>query len=295
MMAFFNKHKKIFISSLTLICLITIFVTVTYNVRPALLNNIVSFFTVPIQGALSSVSRFVGDKTSVLFNLTDLESENARLKAENEQLLFANSRLRSVEAENERLSELLNTQLKYAEYPNIGAHVIATDMGNWYDTFLIDKGKNDGVQKNMVVIGAGGLIGRVTEVWEKSSKVVSLIDDTSSVAAKCARTEDTGYVRGDINLMMEGLCRMEHIREDAQLMVGDEIITSHLSSIYPPGITIGIIKEVGASSNGTKYAIIEPTVNFEGIETVLIINKVFEKLYPDDALDVIDYENMDNM
>ena len=72
--------------------------------------------------------------------------------------------------------------------------------------------------------------------------------------------------------MNSGLCRMEYIDAEAEIMEGDEIVTSHLSDVYPSGITIGRVKEIQTDANGlTKYAIIEPYVDFKHLDTVLII------------------------
>ncbi len=285
MMEFFNRHKRGFITGVVVICLLLIIITATGFFRPKLLEDAVGFVVVPVQSAFVSIGKLVSDKVDAVVSITDLQAENERLKAENEQLLYQNSRLRAVEAENERLSKLLNTQLRYADYPTIGAHVIAKETGNWYNSFLINKGERDGLKKNMTVIGAGGLVGKILSVGYNYAKVVAVIDDTSSVAAKSARTDDTGLVRGEASLMMEGLCRMEFIEPDAQILPGDEIVTSHLSSLYPPGITIGYVTEVGQTPTGLKFAIIKPTVDFQKLEMVSVINQIFEQIYPDDALE----------
>lgn len=268
-----------------------IVVTVSYQSNPAFVGDVFGFVVVPSQKAANSVSRFFSEKIGALTKLSELQSENERLKAENESLLYANSRLRAVDEENKKLAEALNIKLRYIDYPTIGAHITGKDPGNWYKVFMIDIGENDGVFKDMVVIATGGLVGRVVEAGAKYAKVVSLIDDTSSVAAMTARTESTGIVRGDLNLMMENLCKMELIDADAPVAIGDEVVTSHLSSLYPPGITIGKIVDIRPDANGTKYALVQPVVDFSKMEIVLIIDKRFERQFPEDALEGVIKEN----
>ena len=85
-----------------------------------------------------------------------------------------------------------------------------------------------------------------------------------------------GFVKGNGELMRQGLCRMDYIDIDAQIMPGDEILTSPLSAFYPPGIIIGRVKEVALDSNGlTKHAIIEPSVSLTHLDTLLIITQAF--------------------
>lgn len=258
--------------------------------KPRFLANALGTIVVPFQSASESISRFLSGKIESITKLSDLQEENKQLREENEELRFLNSRLQAIEKENKRLSDLLKTANRYAEFETVGAHVIAKDPGNWYNSFLINKGIKDGVNKDMVVLGDGGLIGRVTEVGNHHAKIVAMIDDSSTVSAMGVRTEDIGYIKGDISLMLDGFCRMEFLDEDAQLMEGDEIVTSHLSSLYPPGISIGVVKEILPDAKGTKYALVEPTVNFEKLEMVLVITEEFQKLYPADLIDSEGFE-----
>ncbi len=263
--------------SLVAVCIVTIAITVSYQVNPGAVNSAAGFLLSPIQRAFTGAVNWIGDKTHAVFNLGSIVLENERLREEAEALRIENSRLKQVDKENERLSELLEVDRKYIVYPKVGATVIAKDPGNWYNTFLVDKGTKDGIEKNMAVLGAGGLIGRISEANYNYSKVLSVIDDMSGVAAKSARTDDTGYLKGDTYLMSEGLCRMEFIDAESEMAVGDEIVTSHLSDTYPAGITIGYITEIRLDAIGTKVAIVKPNIDFKHLETVLIIKQVFDK------------------
>jgi rod shape-determining protein MreC len=280
---FLAIHKKLFISIIIALCAASMFITITYQVNPTFVNNTVGFIFSPVSKVFVKSSDWVSGKLHTLFNLGYIAAENERLREEAETLRIENSRLKQVDAENERLSALLEIDRKYINYPKIGASVIGKDPGNWYNMFLIDKGAKDGIEKNMVVLGAGGLVGRVFEAGYNYSKVISLIDDMSSISAKSARTEDVGFLKGDIYLMLEGKCRMEFIDADAQMMAGDEIVTSHLSDIYPAGITIGYVTEIRLDGNGTKTAIVQPNIDFKHIETVLVLTEHFERKLLDEA------------
>ncbi len=180
--------------------------------------------------------------------------------------------------ENQRLTDLLGVSESYPNYEQVTARVISKDPSNWYDTFIVDKGTDDGIQPNMVVITVGGLVGKVVECSANYSKVVTIIDDFSSVSGVVTRNDALGFVKGDAELQKDGMVRMECFDIDADIMEGDEIVTSHLSSIYPKGIPIGYIEEVYTDSRGlSKYAKVIPYVDFNNIQEVIILKEDFSK------------------
>lgn len=274
---FLNRHKRAFVISIIVICILCIIISLDKRYKPTWVNNILGFVIIPIDGVITGAGSWIGDKVDFVIRMGEIEAENATLKEQVESLAAENSRLKLIDKENQRLSDLLEIDRKYANYPMVGANVISKDTGNWYDIFLIDKGTKDGLQKDMVVLASGGLVGRIFEAGYNYSKVRSIIDDTSGVSAESSRTEDIGTMRGDLYLMLEGKCRMEFIYAESEILQGDEIVTSHISEVYPPGIIIGHVLDVSKDPNGTKGAVIEPYVDFKHLKTVLVITKVFER------------------
>lgn len=275
-MDFIKRHRKAFIISIVSICLISIAISIVYHYKPSFVKKNLGFVVTPIQGAVMNVGRWFGGKVDSLVHINELENENKRLKAQLEEMAIENSRLKVADQRVLELSNLLNVDKKYSDYKKIGAQIIAKDPGNWYDTFIIDKGSDDGLAKDMVVLASGGLAGRITEVGKNYARVVTLVDDRSSISAKGARTGDTGFVRGDSALLLEGKCKMEYINIDAEIIAGDEIVTSHISSFYPPGLTIGYVLDVFPDAVGTKSATIQPVVDFRYLDTVLVITELFD-------------------
>lgn len=277
-MGFFEEYKKQIITIASVVLVIVALITGGRKLNATVVDNALGFVITPLQKVTTTVSDWIGDKVDFIKNKTDLEAENKELKARVEELEAENKRLSYFEAENKKLSDLLEISQKYASYATTGTQIIAKDPGNWYDIFIIDKGKKHGLSSNMVLTSAGGLVGRIVESGYIYSKVESLLDSRSSVPAMSLRTNDLGIVKGDYSLMEEGLCRMEYIDTDAEIIQGDEIVTSQLSDIYPPGIVIGKVKEIKTDSNGlTKYAIIEPAVDFKHLDTLLVISELFQK------------------
>ncbi|MDR1530849.1 MAG: rod shape-determining protein MreC [Clostridiales bacterium] len=276
-MGFFSRHKRIFIVGIIILCVLAMWFTAMSRLRPSFLENALGFVLAPAQKAATNASEWVSDKVLFFTRIGEIERENALLRAEVDMLRMESSKLALLETDNKRLSDILQISQKYAQYPQTGAQVIAKDSGNWFDRFYIDKGTKDGLAQNMVVLTAGGLVGKITQVGANFARVTSLVNDDSAVSAESARTEDRGIVRGDVDLMRSGYCRMDYLSLDAQVIPGDEIVTSNLGNTYPPGIIIGYVREVGTDDMGlNKYAIIEPVVNFENVRTVVVINKLFE-------------------
>ncbi len=275
-MEFLGKHKKAFIITMVVFCIGMALISIKYREKPTILEDGAGYVVAPLQKYSTAIGSWFSQKINFLTNIAETERENKTLKEELAAIKAENDRLRLVEEENLRLSALLEISQKHPNYPKVGANIIAKDAGNWYDTFIIDKGSNDGLQKNMAVLASGGLVGRIIESGATYSKVISLIDDTSSVSAKSIRTNDIGIVKGDMTLMNEGLCRMEYIEISAELLAGDELVTSHLSDIYPPGLPIGLVTSVSTDPKGfTKHAIVKPFVDFKHMEEVLVITEVF--------------------
>ncbi len=271
-MNFLIKNKKLFIGFFIILCIfLGLF---SFNrINPTLFERTFGFIITPIQNGLTSSSKWIGQKIDAFSNINELKKENEELKLELELKNQEINRLKQLERENEKLSELLDASSRYGQYSTITSNIIARDPGNWYETFTIDKGSNDGIEKNMVVLAAGGLVGKVEEVGPNYAKVSSIINGTYSVTSKTLRTDDEGFVKGDIS--NKGMLKMDYIDKDAEIKEGDEIVTSHLSDIYPAGITIGYVTEIHLDNNNklSKTATIKPAVDFKHLEKVLIIDK----------------------
>ena len=277
-MGFFQKYKKQIITVVTVLLVISALFTTGRKMNATFIDNTIGFVVTPFQKLTTGIEKWVGGKISISKNKNTMVDENKKLKKKVAELEADKKRLKRYDVENKKLSELLKIAQKFPDYDTIGAEIIAKDPGNWYDIFLISKGKKQGLSANMVLTAPGGVVGKIIESGHHYSKAQSILDSRSSVSAMSLRTGDLGVVKGEYSLMDHGLCRMEYIDAEAEIMEGDEIVTSHLSDIYPPGLSIGKVKEIKTDANGlTKYAIIEPFVDFKHLDTVLVISKHFNK------------------
>lgn len=271
-----TKKKLIVIGiSVTAVLSVSVVLGVKYNI--SMLSSVADIITYPFKKSIYFLTEQVSEVTGYFKNVEDLIRENEELKTQNDRLLYQNTMLEQYKSENEGLKEILSLKQRYQEYPTLGANVIAKDISNWYKSFNIDKGLIQGIKEEDVLLSGGGLAGHITKVDPLTSTASSIIDDRSSISVKVVRTGDTGILRGDIELAEKGLCRLE-IDIESEVVKGDQIITSHLSDIYPPGIPIGTVEEVTTGKNGlTQYAYIKPFVDFKHLENVLVITSDSEE------------------
>ncbi len=270
-----NRNFKIVIASLAIASLGC--AGFSYNRKaPTFVENSYGSVITPLQSFNSSIFDWFGNIAGYFKGITNLNTENRELK---EDLLEARAelnRLKLVESENIQLEALVKLQQDYSQYSTIGAKVIAKDPGNWFDTFIINKGTNYGLEKNMVVMNEDGLVGKISECGYNYSKVVSIINDSDAVSAESLRTNDIGYVVADFS--GDAKCKMQYSDKNSDILVGDEIVTSHLSEIFPEGISIGHVSKLTVDSQTSmQYAIIEPSVDFSKLKYVLVLDTSFEK------------------
>ena len=272
-MKFNNKFKKTgIIAGVT--CIIVVIVGTRYKIP--ILSTGVNYVMYPIQKSIIFLSTQTMGATHYFRDIQALVVENERLKQENEKLVYENTILAEYKDENNNLKNLLEMKQRYHDYEGVGANVIGKESGNWYKVFNIDKGTRYNIDENSVILANGALVGRVLSATSISSKVLAIIDDRSSVSAKIVRTGDAGILRGDIELVNRGLCKLE-INIESEVVKGDQVVTSHLSSIYPPGIPIGTVEEITQGKNGlTQYAYVKPIVDYKYIEQILVI-KIYDE------------------
>lgn len=237
------------------------------------LRTLANYTIVPMQKGINSIGLWMSDLTQNMETLKEVREKNKDLQAQIDELTMKNNLLQQERHELERLRELYELDMKYGDYKKVGARVTAKDSGNWFHSFVIDKGSKDGIEKDMNVIAGTGLVGIVTEVGPNWARVRSIIDDTSNVSAMISSTSDHCIVNGDLTLLQEGKIRFEQLPNNGTaIKKGEQVVTSHISSKYLPGILIGYVSDVALDANDlTRSGCIVPAVDFQHLQEVLII------------------------
>lgn len=241
---------------------------------------VVNYTIVPMQNGINTIGTWLNDLTQNFETLEEIRAENKALQQQVDDLTVKNNLLQQDKHELERLRELYTLDQKYGDYKKVGARVTANDSGNWFSSFVIDKGEKDGIKVDMNVMAGAGLVGIVTEVGPNWARVRSIIDDASNVSALVLSTSDKCIISGDLTLMQKGKIEFTQLpNNDNEIKVGEQIVTSHISSKYLPGILVGYISKIEVDSNNlTRSGQITPAVDFQHLQEVLVITTTKEDL-----------------
>lgn len=274
-----HVRPKILIFILTVLCICMLVLSVAFRGFATPFKYAAGAVVVPLQQGVNHIGGWFTDKTEMLKTVKKLKSENDKLSAQVDELTEENSLLAQNKYELTRLRELYALDRDYSSYQKIAANVIGKDSGNWFHIFTINKGSDDGIQKDMNVISGGGLVGIVFDVGKNYAKVRSIIDDESSVSVSFANTSDTGIVSGDLKLIEDGVMNITEVNKDVKINEGDMVVTSKISDKFLPGILVGYVTETSKDPNElTQSGKIIPVVDFQHIDEVLVITNLKENL-----------------
>ena len=270
----FSLPSKYVLLVMTILCVAAMFLSLTKNLSGGPLNTVAGYIFIPMQEGINSVGTWISQKADNLKKLNDVMKENASLQGKVDELTQELSTIKLEQYDLENYRQLLALNQKYPSYKKVAANVIGKNSGNWFDTFVIDKGSKDGIKKDMNVIAGSGLVGIITDVGPNYAKVRSVIDDTNSVSGMDLNTSDNCIITGNLEKMNENQeIELSDLKDSAnKFQVGDQIVTSYISDKYLQGILIGYVKSIKSDSNNiTKSGTITPVVDFEHLQEVLVI------------------------
>jgi rod shape-determining protein MreC len=230
----------------------------------------------PFQVVLSAMGRSTGRLWSGYVDLVDAQRDKQRLQERVAGLEGELLRLNELERENARLAELLafRARLQGTAY---GARVIARDPGPLSMTLTIDRGERDHVHRGMAVLAPQGVVGQVVEASQTAARVVLLTDHNSGIDALVQRSRARGIVQGGT----DGSCYMNYLNRDADVAVGDSVLTSGLDGIFPKGVVIGEVVEVSRRHRGLlQAATVRPSVALDRLEEVLVVDATAQVVDP---------------
>lgn len=223
--------------------------------------------TAPAQKVVSTAVNGIGSVWKGYFHLVGLQRENVALKRELKELKVKLNMYREADLANQRLRALLNFKTSIAT-PLLPAEVVAFDPSGWFQTILIDKGSNDGLVRDMAVVSADGLAGRVIGVSQHHAKVLLILDVNSAVDGLIQRSRARGILVG----LDHDRCLLKYVQRNEDVQVGDQVITSGMGGVFPKGLLLGKVREVVRGNSGLFQSVeVEPAVNFSRLEEVMVV------------------------
>lgn len=265
-----SKHLLVI---MTFFCGSAVVSTLASGVTSEPLAEAAGMIVVPFEKSINGIGSWIGEINQTFQDKQDLIDKNQELQDAVDTLTEQNNILIQNQSELSRLQELYNLDEEYSSYPKVAARIISKDPGNWYDTFMINRGSNDGIRVDNNVIAGKGLVGIVTEVGSNWATVRAIIDDSSNVSAMTVGTDDTCVVEGELELIDEGKLRFSQLYDkDDKVTVGERVVTSNISDKYVEGLFIGYVSEIELDTNNlTKAGTIVTPVDFQHLKDVFVI------------------------
>jgi rod shape-determining protein MreC len=221
----------------------------------------------PVQSALLGVARRSERMWLMLVHARELERENVRLAEREAELEAALADAREAEAAACR-EQGLHAAYSDAAREALLAHVIGLGSDGWSSYVTLDRGEGDGVNVGDVAVARAGVVGQVYAVTGRTARVVPLTDPASGVAVRVQRTRDVGVLRG----LGDWRCELRYLEPDAEVLPGDEIVTSGTGGVFPGGLRVGAVTSVGSDPHSSgRRASVEPAAEARWIEEVLVV------------------------
>ena len=241
------------------------------------LSNIVNTVISPVRGGVAAAADWVEGAYNYVLRRGEMEAELDALRTQVGELQEKVRQGEEASRENEQLRDLLGLQARRRDFVFEAAKVTARSTSNWESTLTLSKGSTAGVEAgDCVVTQTGVLVGVVAETGLNWSTVSTVINTETEIGGIVTRTYSAGVLEGDFSLMNEGKLKLNYLPEGAQLVTGDEVLTSGRGEVFPSGLEGGRVEGVFTDPSGqTRYAVVAPSVALDSLIEVFVI-KDFE-------------------
>ena len=237
------------------------------------LSNVANTVTAPIRGAVSTVTSWAEGVCTYVFHYGQLQEELEGLRKQVAELEDAVRQGQEASRENEQLRALLELQEKRRDFVFESAKVTARSTSNWESLLSLSKGSSaDIAVGDCVITETGVLVGVVSQVGYNWSTVSTVIDTSTEMGGIVSRTYSAGVLEGDFSLMTQGKLKLNYLPEGAQLVSGDEVVTSGKGDVFPSGLVVGQVEGVFTDPSGqSRYAVVDPAAKLDSLIEVFVI------------------------
>lgn len=266
--SYLKRHQLILLSALLALFSLHLALTEKKEVtRGVILREVLSFTVTPVQQVILGAHDAVTGVWTDYINLVWVREENDTLKNTLLAVQNENSRLKEEIMLNGRLKEILDYR-DSAPFKTMAASIVGVSVEWWTRTVIINKGYADGIARDMAVVSPAGVVGRVINVNRHTSSVLLDTDTRSDIDVIVSSTRVKGVAEGNGT---DGLT-LKYIRQIDNVQVGDKVITSGLSGVFPKGLAVGEVTRIEkGKDNFFKYLEVRPEVDFQRLEEVLVV------------------------
>jgi rod shape-determining protein MreC len=267
MFEWWRKNRPFLLAGvLLLMALLWYSVNLRQQEGTSFLESLVLRVTGPVQSVLSLTIESVADTWEHYLYLVDTAEDNRLLVEENRNLRAVLTQSDEVRLENERLRLLLDFK-EAQDIETLPARVVAEDASSWFRTVMIDKGSEHGVAEGLPVVVAEGVVGRVVRSSPRFAKVLLITDASSAIASLLQKNRARGISRGQGDELA-----FNFVLRQADVKLGDRVVTSGMGGVFPKGLVVGNVKSVDRQEFGLFQTIkVSPSVDFSHLEEVLVL------------------------
>lgn len=270
-----KKNNKGFIATVSIL-LITIAISSQTKQLNEKGSDIANTVFSPVEKVTYSVSSAIKEQVERSFGSKGTRAAVEKLEEENKALEIENAKLNKIIAQKDFLESEKNA-LESSENEYMKANVVNTDSNSMTQNFTIDKGKNDGIEVNDIILQAvgdsnyyTGLVGKVTEVYQTTARVETINSKSNDVSFVNSKSGDYGVIDRFTQKTIQGYM----LDVDSEVEAKDVLLTSGLGGVYPEGIYIGTVSNVTMSQDALKKNItLNSPVDFSHLYRVLILKK----------------------
>lgn len=269
---FRSKKFRVILCIIALLIGIMLY-SVTQNGYTLPTTGLVGRILNPIRSVSNRISNSVENTLEIFTDAKNTQEENEALRQQIAELEKQLVDYQNTQDELEELRKFMGVKEEHQddEFSN-PCTIIGYVENDPFHGFYIDKGSEDGLSVYDPVVTAEGLVGIISEISETYATVETLCSPNLSVSVVASGKNESGIVEGDVALTASYQCRMIYLDKDTSLETGDLLVTSNSVGIFPQGYLIGSIVSMEPMESGLSYsAVIQPTVDFENLTSVIVV------------------------
>jgi len=262
-----GKRLITLLSLLILLSLILMTLNIKRDQSPFFFESLIVTIFSPVQAVFSQTVSSIAGVFEHYFFIANSARENNELRKQVGQLSREKNELVERLNQQERIARLIPKEELQAKQLTV-ATVIGRDATQWSKVVFVDKGTDQGVHENLAVMTNAGVIGHVIQSTGTTSKVLLITDSRSAMDSLFQNSRVTGVVVG----MGRDVVKMKYVPMNAEVAVGDPILSSGLGGIFPKGLRIGVVSQITKKKQGLFQDItVHPSADFSRLEEVLVL------------------------